>query len=125
MKKLKVYNETENMTEEELKQKYLAIDEELKIIDRKIAEIKSKLLSQLNKDGPNEFTKEVFSGTTIQPNRINIHSETQKLLQEEKEQINKLLKEKKRKRIIESFDGDIKDIKLSPGSMGVVLTVKI
>ena len=115
----------DNITEEELKQKYVIIDEELKVAERNAVEIKGKLLADLNKEGPSELTKELFSGTTVQPNRINVLSETVKALQDSKETITKLLKEKKRKRLIESFAGEIKSVELTPGSMGIVMHVLI
>lgn len=121
--KKKIDNEFENMTEEELKQKYVTIDEELKITDRTIAEVKNKLLAGLNKEGPNEFTRELFSGTAIQPNRVNVISETIRALQDSKELVVRLLTEKKRKRLIESFAGEIKTIEITQGSMGKVMTV--
>lgn len=124
MKRIRL-DEFENMTEEELKQRYVTIDEELKIAERNATEIKGKLLADLNKEGPSELTKELFSGTTIQPSRISILSETVKVLQDSKETIKNLLKEKKRKRMIESFAGDIKNIEITPGSMGPVMTVTV
>lgn len=119
-------NELGLMTEEELKTKMIMIDEELQSAAKKMQNTKNCLLEHFKKEGPTEFTRSLFSGTTIPENRVQIFSETHFDLEKQKGYIDILLKEKRKQRIMQSFsDNEIESIEIVQGPVGLQLRVKV
>ena len=114
------------MSEEELKNKAIAIDEEVKALEKEISDIRGKLFEHFKKEGPTEFTRTLFSGTAVPFNRINIFSDEHYELKVQKDYIVSLLNEKRKSKLISIFAEDkVKSLAIEQGAMGPVLNLRV
>lgn len=116
--------ELNKKSEDELKNRLKQIMEEQEATNKKLVGIREKLSKYFIEQGPTEFTKCLFSGTTIPSSRIIVSSRKMKQLDVELDYINGLLSRIRQKNVISNIE-DVEEIEIGYGAMGPILKVDI